>query len=512
MTARQEPPPAEADDPDVVIVGSGHNGLAAAVLLSRAGLRVTVYEAAEEAGGGARTVETMGRGIWHDICSSVHPMGLASPFFAAFDLAAHGVTMLQPEAAYAHPLDGGRAGMAWTDLDRTVAGLGGDGRAWRQIFAPLVRDWREIAATVMSDLRNPLRGLSPATVRFGLRAALLGRRHLPARLHDTVAGAMLTGVNLHGVVRPDALAPTAVGLTLALLAHAVGWPIPQGGSRSIVEALVADLRRHGGRLHTGHRVDDVRELPPARAVILNLGPAGVTRVAGAVLPDRYRRRLRRYRYGPGACKIDFLLADPVPWDNPECRRAGTLHLVGGRAEALAAARQVNAGSHADRPYVLAVQPGVVDYGRAPAGLHVLSTYCHVPHGSPVDAGDIVTAQIERFASGFRGTVLDRRVRTARDLARYNENYVGGDIMSGRLTLLQTVRRPRPGLHPYATPMPWLYHCSAASPPGPGIHGMAGYHVARRVLRERFGFEADPLTLLRREATKIDAANGENGRR
>ncbi|TYB39239.1 NAD(P)/FAD-dependent oxidoreductase [Micromonospora sp. AP08] len=500
MSDRVAPPSSErsADPgrPDVVVVGSGPNGLAAAVLLSRAGLRVHVYEAAAEFGGGARTTELMRPGVWHDICSSVHPMGLASPFFRAFDLAAHGVTMLQPEAAYAHPLDGGRAGVAWTDLDRTVDGLGADGKRWRQLFAPLVSRWNDVARMAMSDLRDPRQLVSPAAARFGLRVGVLGQRVLPVAFHRTVAGDMLTGVNLHGIVRPDAMAPTAVGLTLALLAHAVGWPIPGGGSRAIVDALVADIRRHGGHLYAGHRIDDVRDLPRSAAVVLNLTPAGVARLAGPVLPDRYRQRLANYRYGAGSCKVDFLLSGAVPWSQPDCGRAGTLHLIGSRAEAVAVQRVVHSGSHASRPYVLAVQPGVVDDSRAPAGLHVLSTYCHVPAGSTLDVSDSVTAQIERFAPGFRDLVVDQRTLTAHQLALHNENYVGGDITSGELSLLQTVRRPRPGLDPYATPVPGLYHCSAASPPGPGVHGMAGFHAARRILRQHFRMMTDPLDLLR----------------
>ncbi|RKR86851.1 phytoene dehydrogenase-like protein [Micromonospora pisi] len=488
--------PSRTADYDVSVVGSGPNGLAAAVLFARAGLRVAVYEAATELGGGARTTELISPGVWHDVCSSAHPMGLASPFMRAFDLSAHGVTMLRPDAAYAHPVDGGRAGVAWNDLDRTVDGLGADGPRWRALLAPLVADWTDVVELAMADLRGP-RGLtSTAAVRFGARVAYQSRSMRRTRSDESIAGDMLTGVNLHAAVPPQTLAGTAVGLVLATLAHAVGWPIPRGGSRTIVAALAQDILRHGGELFTDCRVDDVRDLPPSTAVVLNLTPAVIARTARPVLPAPYLRKLSRFRYGPGACKVDLLLSGPVPWLADGCDRAGTLHLVGGREAALAAARTVAAGAHPERPYVLLTQPGVVDDSRAPEGRHTLSAYCHVPLGSDVDVSEAVLDQIERFAPGFRDLVVARHVQTAATLARYNENFSGGDILSGALSLGQLVRRPRPGVAAFSTPVAGLYHCSAATPPGPGVHGMAGFHVARRVLRRHFGLTGDPLRLLR----------------
>ncbi|MEW2442368.1 phytoene desaturase family protein [Micromonospora marina] len=477
-------------EPDVVVVGSGPNGLAAAVLLSRAGLRVAVHEAAGGFGGGARTGEPLGTGVRHDHCSTVHPMAAASPFFRAFDLTARGVDLLRPEVAYAHPLDGGRAGLAWTDLERTVEGLGVEGRRWRRMFAPLIARWPEVAAVTLSDLRDPAALISPAAVLLG--AGVLEQRLFP---QGGAAGAMLAGVNLHGVVRPDGLAATAVGTMLGLLAHTVGWPLPRGGSQAITDAMVADIRAHGGTLTAGTPVHDIRDLPRARAVVLNAGPAVLARVAGPVLPRRYLRRLARYRYGAGSCTVDFLLSGPVPWTAPGCDRAGTLHLAGTRAEAISVQRTVASGRHAPRPYVLVTQPSAVGDIRAPRGLQTLSAYAHVPAGSDVDVSDAVIGQIERFAPGFRDLVIARHVRTAAQLGSDNANYVGGDITSGRLSLHQLALRPRSGVDPFTTPVPGLYHCSAASPPGPGVHGMAGLHAARRVLRDRFGIATDPLTLL-----------------
>jgi phytoene dehydrogenase-like protein len=479
---------------DAVVVGAGPNGLAAAVILARAGLAVEVFEAEPTIGGGARTAELTLPGFHHDVCSAAHPMGLASPFFRAFDLAAHGVQMLHPEAAYAHPLDGGRAGVAWRDLDRTAHALGRDGPAWRALLGPLLRRWPDVVGLAQSDLRS-LPPDAGTALRLVARMVEQGTPLWDRRFRSSVAPAMLTGVAAHAIAPPRALAPAGAGLLLATLAHAVGWPIPRGGSQSIVDAMAADLVRCGGKVHTGRRVDSLSELPSARAVLLDLTPAGLLRIAGDRLPTGYARWLRRFRYGGAACKVDFALSGPVPWAAPGCDRAGTLHLVGTRPEAVAVEREVAAGRHPERPYVLAVQPGVVDPTRAPVGAHTLCSYAHVPQGSTRDLTGAVVAQIERFAPGFRDLILASQVVTAAEAQRHNANYVGGDIAGGAVTLWQTVMRPAPRWDPYRTPLPGIYLCSSATPPGPGVHGMAGLHAARRVLRQRFGITADPLDIL-----------------
>jgi phytoene dehydrogenase-like protein len=349
---------------DAVVVGSGPNGLAAALVLSKAGLQVELHEAAPTLGGGARTAELTLPGFRHDVCSATHPMALASPFFRAFDLAGHGVQLLQPEIAYAHPLDGGRAGLGWRDLDRTADGLGRDGATWRSLLAPLVEHWHGLAEAAMSDLRRIPADLT-TTIRFGLRMLEQGSPLWGARFRDDVAPALLTGVSAHASRPPRLPAPAGVGLLLATLAHAVGWPLPRGGSQAIVDAMAAELGRHGGRAVTGHRVETLSQLPRARAVLLDVAPAGLLRIAGDELPSRYARWLRGFRHGGAACKVDFALTGPVPWASPGCARAGTLHLVGTRPEALAAEREVAAGRHPQRPYVLAVQPG--DAASAPLG-------------------------------------------------------------------------------------------------------------------------------------------------
>ncbi|CRK56205.1 Phytoene dehydrogenase and related proteins [Alloactinosynnema sp. L-07] len=477
---------------DAVVVGAGPNGLAAALVLAKAGLAVEVHEAADTVGGGARTAELTLPGFRHDVCSFAHPMGLASPFFRAFDLAARGVELLVPEVSYAHPLDGGRAGVAWRDLDRTADGLGRDGRAWRSLLGPLVRDWPGLVDVGMSDLRGVPPGLVTAA-RFGLRMAEQGSALWGARFRGDVAPALLTGVSAHAIAPPRALAPAGAGLMLATLGHAVGWPIPRGGSQSIVDALAAELRACGGKIVTGSRIESLDQVR-AHAVVLDVAPAALARMAP--LPARYLRWLTAFRYGGGACKVDYALSGPVPWAAPDLARAGTLHLVGDRAEAVAAERAVAAGTHPDRPYVLVGQPGVVDPGRAPEGKHTLWSYAHVPNGSTRDLGEAVTAQIERFAPGFRDLVLARNVITAADAGTHNPNYVGGDIAAGAVTLRQTVFRPVPRWDPYRTPIPGVYLCSSSTAPGPGVHGMCGVHAARRVLRQRFGIRADPLALIR----------------
>lgn len=479
---------------DVAVVGSGPNGLAAAVVLASAGLSVEVFEAAATAGGGCSTAELTLPGFHHDVCAGAHPMASASPFFRAFDLAAHGVELLAPPASYAHPLDGGRAGVAWRDLDRTVADLGPDGPAWRSFFEPLVRDWPGVVGVAMSDLRHLPPDL-PTAVRFGLRLLEQGSPLWNLRFRGDVAPALLTGVATHAITSPRALPAVGAGVLLGTLAHAAGWVIPRGGSQAIADALITELEHLGGSVHTGHRVDSLDEFGGARAIVLDTSPAELLRLAQDRLPAGYARRLRRFRYGGAACKVDFALSGPVPWAAPDCAQAGTLHLVGSRAEAMAAEGAVASGRHAERPYVLAIQPGVVDDSRAPAGRYTFYTYAHVPHGSDLDVTDAVIAQVERFAPGFRDLILAHNTRTAAELPTHNANYVGGDISAGAMILPQVLFRPAPRWNPYATPLPGVYLCSSATPPGPGVHGMNGLNAARHVLRREFDITTDPLELL-----------------
>ncbi|WP_040811928.1 phytoene desaturase family protein [Nocardia concava] len=485
---------------DAVVVGSGPNGLAAAVILARAGLEVEVYEASDAIGGGCRTAEVTLPGFHHDLCAGAHPMAVASPFFRAFDLKAHGVELLAPQVSYAHPLDGGRAGLAWQDLEHTVDGLGRDGRSWKRLFGPLVRKWEDLVGLIMSDLRHP--PIDPTgllRIDPGIELRLLRRILEQAtplwnmRFHEDIAPALLTGVSAHAIRPPRSFPGAGVAMLLGTLAHVRGWPVPRGGSQAIIDALADDLKTHGGRIITGHRVDSLDDFADVRAVLLDTAPAELQRIA--TLPARYNFALNRFRYGGAACKVDFALSGPVPWEAHGCDRAGTLHLVGRREEAMVAEQAVAAGKLAERPFVLAIQPGVVDSTRAPQGKATLYTYCHVPNGSTEDLTEAITAQVERFAPGFRDLILATNVRTAARMPAHNANYVGGDISAGAMTLRQTVFRPAPRWNPYSTPLQGVYLCSSATPPGPGVHGMNGYYAARHALRKEFGVLTDPLELL-----------------
>lgn len=479
---------------DVVVVGSGPNALAAALVMARAGLSVEVYEAQPTIGGGARTAELTLPGFHHDVCSAVHPMGIGSPFFRAFDLASHGVTMLHPEVAYASPLDGGRAALAYQDVERTAAGLGVDGPAWLSLMGPLARRWQTVVDTLMSDLRHVPQDL-PTVARLGLRILEQGSPAWNLRFTEDRAPTLLTGVSAHAIMPPRGLAPAGAGLLLASLAHGVGWPIPRGGSQVIVDSMADAVRAAGGRIVAGHEVTSLAELPRARAVLMDVAPAGLLRIAGDLLPATYRRWLQAFRYGNAACKVDFALSGPVPWAAPELAAAGTLHVGGDRAEIQRTETEVAAGRHPELPYVLVSQPGVVDPSRAPEGKHTLWTYTHVPSGSTRDMGDAVTAQIERFAPGFRDLVLHRNVIPAAEAQHHNANYVGGDIAAGATTPWQMVARPVPRWDVYRTPLTGVYLASSSVPPGPGVTGMCGLHAAKRALRQRFSITTDPLELV-----------------
>ncbi|WP_299034035.1 NAD(P)/FAD-dependent oxidoreductase [uncultured Pseudokineococcus sp.] len=470
---------------DAVVVGSGPNGLAAALVLARAGLDVEVLEAAPTAGGSARTAELTLPGFLHDRGSAVHPMALASPFLASVDLAGLGAELLQPEVAYAHPLDGGRAALAVRDLESTAEGLGTDGAAWLRVFRPLVERWRGVVALALGDMRSTPPDLAAAW-RFGLAVLEQAGPARGVRFRGEAARGLLAGVAAHAAARPRGVGPAGVAVLLAALAHAVGWPVPRGGSQTISDALVGELLQRGGRLLVDTRVERLEELPAARAVLLDVSPRGLLSIAGPRLPWSYAAWLRRYRYRAGAAPVHFALSGPVPWSAAGVGAAGTVHLGGPREQVDAAEGEVAVGRHADRPFVLVSQPSVVDPGRAPSGSHVLWTYAHVPLGSPVDVSARVQAQVERFAPGFGDLVLARTSISAAQLERENANLVGGDVTAGAATPWQLLFRPVPRWDPYRTPVEGVYLCSAATSPGPGVHGMSGVHAARRVLRQRFG--------------------------
>jgi phytoene dehydrogenase-like protein len=471
---------------DVAIVGSGPNGLAAAVTMARAGLTVRLHEQAATVGGGLRGEALFDSEVWHDLCAAVHPMAAASAFFREFDLAARGVALLRPPIAYAHPLDG-HAAFAYHDLTETCDRLGADGHRWRRLMAPLVRHSTGVTDFLLSGQRS----LPPdPAVPLLLGPLVLGHLLRANGLRTQAARALLTGVAAHAMGRLPSLPASAIALLLGHLAHATGWPLPRGGSVRIADALAADLRAHGGIVHTGHRVTDLAELD-ARVIMLDTTPRGLLALAGDRLPPRYRRALDRFQYGPGAAKADFLVSEPIPWADPEVGRAGTVHLGGTHVEMRATENAALRGEAGEEPFVLVVDPAVTDAGRAVGGRRPVWAYAHVPNGDPRDPVPLITRRIERYAPGFADTVIAARGVPAAEYETSNPNYPGGDIGAGAITLTQSVFRPVPGWNPYRTPLPGVYLCSASTPPGPSVHGMCGYLAARAALRREFHLTTAP---------------------
>ncbi len=478
--------PGEAD---AIVVGSGPNGLAAAVTLAAAGLRVLVIEGAAAPGGGCRTGELTLPGFRHDVCSASHPLAAVSPFFRRFGLAARGVRFAHPEVALAHPLPDGRGAIITRSVAATAARLGADAAPYRRLMLPLAAGADALAEAVLSSLRRPPR-YSRSLAVFA-RDALLPVSVVARRLGTPEGRGLLAGLAAHSVRPLTAPVTGGVGLMLGALAHAVGWPVVAGGSGRIAAAMIAAVTAGGGRVETGRWVRSLADLPPAQAVLLDVSPRALSALACERLPARYRESLARYRYGPGVCKVDYALSGPVPWACEGARDAGTLHLGGTFGEIAAAEAQVARGEHPEYPYVLVVQPGAADPGRAPAGQHVLWAYCHVPSGSTVDMTARIDAQIERFAPGFRDLVIARSTLTAADEEAHNPNYVGGDIACGAQTLWQSAIRPVPRWNPYRTPLPGVYLCSASTPPFPGVHGRCGELAALTALRDVFGIAEAP---------------------
>lgn len=466
---------------DAIVVGSGPNGLAAAIAIAQTGRKVVVFEANDTIGGGCRSAELTLPGFVHDICSAVHPFAVMSPFFRSLPLAAHGLEWVEPPVMVAHPFDDGDAVCVYRSLDRTAAQLADDAAAYRRLYAPLVDMWPRIEMSVLGPLRWPRHPV--AFAQFGLRAlqpALnLSRRFFTADR----ARSLLGGMAAHGMLPLDMRPTAGIGIALNLMAHLGAWCIPRGGAQKIANALAGYLRSLGGEIVTGAPVTSIDRLPEARAVLCDVSPAPLLRMAGHRFPPRFRRALERYRYGMGVYKVDWALDGPIPWRNPDCADAGTVHVGGSLNEIAASERDAWAGRHAERPFVLLTQPTRFDSSRAPEGRHVVWTYCHVPHGSAVDMLAAVERQIERFAPGFRARVMARAIMRTADFEAHNRNYVGGDIGGGAATLTQLFTRPT--WRTYSTPVRGLYLCSASTPPGVGVHGMCGYFAAQRALRDVF---------------------------
>lgn len=472
---------------DVTIVGSGPNGLSAAAICARAGLSVQVLEAQPTLGGGARTLpDPEFAGVHHDICSAIHPMALASPFFEAFDLPARGVELVAPEISYANPLPGRPAVLAYRDIGRTSSGLE-FGASWQRLLGPLAEHSDKVVALLLGDKRS-----IPTQLLTGVRlAARMLTQATPAwgALCGEDAQALFTGVAAHTISRMPSLVAAAAGLMLATLGHSVGWPVPRHGSQSIVDALIADIRAHGGVLHTNAEVTS----PPGGVVIYDTAPPALLGIYGDDMPARYAKALRKYTFGPGAAKVDFVLAEDIPWKDPRLTSVATFHLGGSRAQMARAEKEIAAGRHADHPMILAATPYVADASRIDSqGRRPFWTYAHVPAGSTVDQAAKVTEIMESFAPGFADIVVGVRSVPAAGLSAHNANYVGGDIGVGGTSVLRALAGPTPRVNPWSTPIPQVYLCSSATPPGAGVHGMGGFFAARTMLRREFGLTLPPL--------------------
>jgi phytoene dehydrogenase-like protein len=467
---------------DAIIVGSGPNGLSAAIAMQQQGLSVLLLEGKETIGGGLRSRELTLPGFVHDVCSAIHPLAAGSPFFSKLPLEQFGLTWLQPHLPAAHPFDDGTAAILDTSLNNTIASLGNDGAAYEQLIAPLLKDWPALAPDILGPLQFPQHPLSMA--RFGLKG-LLPVTQLAKRFKGKEAKGLLAGMAAHSMLPLSAVTTSAVALVLMMSGHLQGWPVPKGGSASIANALAAYFTSLGGEICTNTYVRSLKELPPARAVLLDVTPKQLLAIAGDRFSTLYKWQLQHYRYGMGVFKVDWALDGPIPFTAGACRKAGTIHIGNTIEEITASEQQTANGQHPERPFVLLAQQSLFDDTRAPAGKQTAWSYCHVPNGSSTDMTAAIEKQIERFAPGFRDLILDRHVMNTAQMETYNPNYVGGDINGGVLDITQLYTRPALRWSPYKTSAKGVYVCSSATPPGGGVHGMCGFHAAKKALKDIF---------------------------
>ncbi len=471
---------------DAVSFGAGPNGLAAAITLAQAGQSVRVLEANDTIGGGCRSLDLTLPGFVHDICSAIHPLGVASPFFRDLPLNQYGLEWVDPPIALAHPFDDGSAGVMLRSLDATAALFKADGAAWRDLFAPHVENFEAIADELLGPFPLPMPRHPLVLAKFGLVALRSAGGLARARFKDEPAQAIFAGMAAHSMLPLDQPVTASFGLMLGIFGHAVGWPMAKGGSQQIINAMAAHLRSLGGEIETNRRIERLDQIGLSESVLFDLTPKQVLGMAGDALPGHYTRQLRNYRYGPGVFKIDWALDGPVPWTAGECHEAGTVHVGGTLDEIEAAEKAVTQGAHPERPFVITAQQSLFDRTRTPDGKQTFWAYCHVPHGSTVDMTDRIEAQIERFAPGFRDRILARSVMGPAAMQAHNANYIGGDINGGVQDLRQLFTRPAIRIDPSSTPTDRLYLCSSSTPPGGGVHGMGGYHAAKSVLRRAEG--------------------------
>jgi phytoene dehydrogenase-like protein len=474
---------------DAVIVGSGPNGLAAAIRLALEGLSVKVFEASDTIGGGMRTKEILRPGYKHDICSAIHPMAASSPFMKHLPLEQYGLKWIHPEYAAAHPIDNEPAVVLTRDIFDTAFQLGEDEKTYKDIVSPIVENWENLTKDFLGPLRFPRHPFQLAA--FGLKglqpASLFQRRFKSERTK-----ALFAGLAAHSILPLNSIATSAIGLVFCGAAHTGGWPLPKGGSQSIANSMAAYFKSLGGEIETGIKITALDQLPGYRAVLFDLTPLQVAEIAKDKLPDSYIRKLKKFTYGSGAFKLDYILSEPVPWRDKECKQAGTVHLGGKFDEIASSEKEMDNGGHPERPFVLVAQQSLFDDSRTPDHKHTLWAYCHVPNGSTVDMTDAIENQIERFAPGFKDIIEEKRVMNTADLHEYNANYVGGDINGGRQDITQLFSRPISLYQPYATPVKGIYFCSSSTPPGGGVHGMCGYHAATLTLKKEFEISKSDL--------------------
>jgi phytoene dehydrogenase-like protein len=463
---------------DAIVIGSGPNGLAAAIELSHAGYSVRVYEANDTVGGGVRSAELTLPGFVHDICSAVHPLAVGSPFFSRLPLREHGLEFINPHAPLAHPFDDGTAVLLHRSVESTAESLGRDCRAYKRLIGPLVESWPELADDLLSPPGIPRHPIKLA--RFGFYGITSAQGLAQRLFSEERTRAFFAGLAAHSFLSLDMLASSAFAIVMTIVGHAFGWPVARGGSQKISDSLTSYLRSRGAEVLTSVRVDSIDQLPDAKIIMCDVTPRQLLKIAGKRFPSAFRNKLNRYRYGPAAFKIDWALRGPVPWKAQECTQAATVHLGCSFEEIFASEKACWSNEYRKRPFVIVSQPSIFDPSRAPEGQHTLWGYCHVPNGSRVDMTELIENQIERFAPGFRDQILAKHIMSPADLERHNPNLVGGDINGGAQNLRQMFTRPTISL--YSTPVNGLYICSSSTPPGGGVHGMCGYNAARRALR------------------------------
>lgn len=471
-------------DQEAVVVGSGPNGLAAALTLAEAGHPVTLLEQSETLGGGLRSAELTLPGFLHDVCSAIHPFGRTSPFFAAhaFQLELGGLRWIEPPLAIGHPLDDGPPVVLERDVDTTAEGLGEDREAYRSLISPLVDNWPSLAAHILAPFHVPLGPITALRMgAFGLRA-IQSAKAVARRFRGERARALFAGAAAHSILPLTERLSGAAGMVMLATAHVDGWPFPEGGAQQLSDGLAGLLTAAGGQIETGVSVDRLDQLPENDVALFDVSPRNLLKICGERLSPRYRHALGDYRHGPGIFKLDLAIDGAIPWRDPELRRAGTIHLGGTFAEIARSEADVARGRHNDRPFVLLAQQSLFDRTRAPQGKNAVWAYCHVPSGSTVDMTGAILSQVERFAPGFRDTILASHVTTPAQLEAYNPNYIGGDIAGGRFDIGQLFNRPARPWNPYATSDPRIFLCSASTPPGAGVHGMCGFHAARSALK------------------------------